>query len=258
MEFKKKILKKYCSRSEIKKLEDEFHYLAVKGVELRAYNRRFQELAALCPGGVPDLDKTLEKYIEGLPQSIEGNVTASKPATLDEAMTIAQKLLDREIKRKSTAECNELKRKYDDKRTTSHGRSRYTGNERDRNYHQTRNSHHHKQNRTQEAAKAYVAALGYVGNKPLCNRCKLHHIGPCTIKCVKCQRIGHKTADCKASGANLQPVNIVCHRFGEKGHYQSQCTNRNADYPTRARVYVMEDGDAPRNPDIVTGTFLIN
>ena len=42
VEFKRKILKKYCSRSEIKKLEDEFHYLAVKGVELRACNHRFQ------------------------------------------------------------------------------------------------------------------------------------------------------------------------------------------------------------------------
>ena len=95
IEFKKKILKKYCSRSEMKRLEDEFHHLVVKGFELRAYNRIFQELAALCPYAVPDLDKTLEKYIKGLPQSIEGNVTASKLATLEEAMNIAQKLLDR-------------------------------------------------------------------------------------------------------------------------------------------------------------------
>lgn len=60
-EFKAKILKKYCPRSEIRKLEDEFHVLAVKGTDLKAYNRRLHELMALCPSIVPTLEKTLEK-----------------------------------------------------------------------------------------------------------------------------------------------------------------------------------------------------
>lgn len=34
--------------------------------------------------------------------------------------------------------------------------------------------------------------------------------------------------------------------------------NPTSDNPARGRVYVMGDGDAPRNPDVVTGTFLIN
>ena len=112
-EFKAKILRKYCPRAEIRKLEDEFHELTVKGIDLRTYNRRFQELSALCPTMVPDFERTLEKYVEGLPRSIEGDVTSSNPQTLEVAMTLAQKLLDREVK------CNkELKRKLDDKRIT--------------------------------------------------------------------------------------------------------------------------------------------
>jgi hypothetical protein len=93
----------------------------VKGVDLKGYNRRFQELKVLCPSMVPDHEKTLEKYVEGLPQSIEGNVTSANPTTLEAAMELAQKLLDREVK------CNKLKRKLDDKRTTHHHKQQPSG-----------------------------------------------------------------------------------------------------------------------------------
>ncbi|GKB48167.1 hypothetical protein Tco_0898920 [Tanacetum coccineum] len=32
---------------------------------------------------------------------------------------------------------------------------------------------------------------GYTGNHPLCKKCTLHHIGPCTIKCNTCNKVGH-------------------------------------------------------------------
>ncbi|GJY29782.1 putative reverse transcriptase domain-containing protein [Tanacetum coccineum] len=43
---------------------------------------------------VPDSEKMMEVFIGGLPQSIEGNVTTSKPQTLEEAINIAQRLMD--------------------------------------------------------------------------------------------------------------------------------------------------------------------
>ncbi|GKA11252.1 hypothetical protein Tco_0690685 [Tanacetum coccineum] len=49
------------------------------GNDLKTYIRRFQELAILCPTMVPNSEKLMEVFIGGLPQSIEGNVTASKP-----------------------------------------------------------------------------------------------------------------------------------------------------------------------------------
>nr|GEZ47440.1 reverse transcriptase domain-containing protein [Tanacetum cinerariifolium] len=79
VKFKKLLIKKYCPRTEIQKMEDKFYHLTVKGNDLKTYVRRVQELETLCPTMVSDSEKLLEAFIEGLPQSIEGNVTASKP-----------------------------------------------------------------------------------------------------------------------------------------------------------------------------------
>nr|GEZ45018.1 reverse transcriptase domain-containing protein [Tanacetum cinerariifolium] len=53
-----------------------------------------KELATLRPTMVSDFDKNMEAFIGGLPRSIKGNVTASKPQTLEEAINIAQRLID--------------------------------------------------------------------------------------------------------------------------------------------------------------------
>ncbi|GKA82794.1 reverse transcriptase domain-containing protein [Tanacetum coccineum] len=88
-ELKRLLTNKYCPRTEVKKMEDEFYNLVVKGNDLKTYIRRFQELAVLCPNMVPNTEKLMEVFISGLPRSIEGNVTASKPQTLEEATNIA-------------------------------------------------------------------------------------------------------------------------------------------------------------------------
>ncbi|GJR81306.1 reverse transcriptase domain-containing protein [Tanacetum coccineum] len=93
-ELKRLLTNKYCPRTEVKKMEDEFYNLAVKGNDLKTYVRRFQELAVLCPNMVPNIEKLMEVFIGGLPRSIEGNVTASKPQTLEEAITITQRLME--------------------------------------------------------------------------------------------------------------------------------------------------------------------
>ncbi|GJR68722.1 reverse transcriptase domain-containing protein [Tanacetum coccineum] len=87
--FKKLLIKKYYPRTEVQKMEDEFYHLTAKGNDLKTYVRRFQELATLCPTMVPDSKKIMEVFIRGLPRSIEGNVTASKPQTLEEAINTA-------------------------------------------------------------------------------------------------------------------------------------------------------------------------
>nr|GFB72679.1 reverse transcriptase domain-containing protein [Tanacetum cinerariifolium] len=75
-------------------MEDKFYHLTIKGNDLKTYVRRFKELATLCPTMVSDSEKLLEAFSGGLPRTIEGNVTASKPQTLEEAINIAQRLMD--------------------------------------------------------------------------------------------------------------------------------------------------------------------
>ena len=50
-DFKEMVLKQYCPRNEVKKLEVEFWNLKVHDNDMAAYNQRFQELVLLCPDG---------------------------------------------------------------------------------------------------------------------------------------------------------------------------------------------------------------
>nr|GEV47219.1 reverse transcriptase domain-containing protein [Tanacetum cinerariifolium] len=97
-ELKRLLTKKYCPQTKVKKIEDEFYSLTIKGNDLKTYVGRFQELAVSCPTMVPNFEKLLEVFIEGLPQSIKGIVTASKPQTLEEATNIAKRLMDQILK----------------------------------------------------------------------------------------------------------------------------------------------------------------
>ncbi|GJY27300.1 hypothetical protein Tco_0402026 [Tanacetum coccineum] len=80
-----------------------------EGNDLKTYIRRFQELAVLCPNMVPNTEKLMEVFINGLPRSIKGNGTASKPQTLEEAINIAQRLIDHIINHDFVQEANDRK-----------------------------------------------------------------------------------------------------------------------------------------------------
>ncbi|GJX16163.1 reverse transcriptase domain-containing protein [Tanacetum coccineum] len=67
-EFKKLLIKKYCPRTEVKKMEDEFYNLTVKGNDLKTYVRRFQELAILCPTMVPTSETPYKDFIGDYPK----------------------------------------------------------------------------------------------------------------------------------------------------------------------------------------------
>ncbi|GJS68858.1 reverse transcriptase domain-containing protein [Tanacetum coccineum] len=81
-ELRRLLTNKYYPRTKVRKMEDELYNLTIKGNDLKTYIRRFQELAVLCSNMVPNTEKLLEAFIGGLPRSIKGNVTASKPQTL--------------------------------------------------------------------------------------------------------------------------------------------------------------------------------
>ncbi|GKD06058.1 reverse transcriptase domain-containing protein [Tanacetum coccineum] len=192
-ELKRLLTNKYCPRTEFKKMEDEFYNLAVKGNDLKTYVRRFQELVILYPNMVPNTEKLMEFFIGGLPRSIEGNVTALKPQTLEEAITITQRLMEQVIKHNSTQETNDHKRKFDDSRNTNN--NNHSNNRNNNNYQDNRNNdnrNHQQQNGRQETFKAN-GNRGYNGPHPLCRKCTLYHTGPYTVRCQNCNKVGYPT-----------------------------------------------------------------
>ncbi|GJS40024.1 putative reverse transcriptase domain-containing protein [Tanacetum coccineum] len=56
-----------------------------------------------------------------------------------------------------------------------------------------------------DVARAYTIGANekkaYTGNLPYCNKCKLHHVRTCTVKCSNYKKVGHMTGYCKASVA---------------------------------------------------------
>ncbi|GJZ95187.1 reverse transcriptase domain-containing protein [Tanacetum coccineum] len=211
-------------------MEDELYNLIVKGNDLKTYVRRFQELVVLCPNMIPNTEKLLEAFIRGLPRSIEGNVTASRPQTLEEAINIAQRLIDQVTKHTLMQVSNNHKRKFDDRRTFNNN-NYCNNNYRNTNTNNRYNNHQPQQNKRQEAVRAYAATPTennrHAGNLPLCKKYNLYHTKPCTGKCNTCNKVGHLTKNCRnkkpATGSNQLPVTVVCHACGEKGHYTNQC-----------------------------------
>ncbi|GJS40748.1 hypothetical protein Tco_0565791 [Tanacetum coccineum] len=82
--------------------------------------------------------------------------------------------------------------------------------------------------------KAYTIGANekkaYAGNLPYYNKCKLHHVGPCTVKCSNCKRVGHMTRDYKASvdainqRAHMEnpKVTITFYECGRLGHFRNE------------------------------------
>ncbi|GKA73216.1 hypothetical protein Tco_0779432, partial [Tanacetum coccineum] len=83
--------------NKMKKLEAELWNLKVKGTDVIGYNQRFQELALLCVRMFPEESDKIERYVGGLPDMIHGNIVASKPKTMQEAVEMATELMDKKV-----------------------------------------------------------------------------------------------------------------------------------------------------------------
>ncbi|GJW88964.1 putative reverse transcriptase domain-containing protein [Tanacetum coccineum] len=250
--LKKKMTDKYCPRGEIKKIEAEMWNLKVKGTDVVAYNRRFQQLALMCARMFPEESDQIERYIGGLPDMILGSVKASKSKTMQEVIEFTTELM--EDKTKAYVE-----RLADNKRKAEDS---------------ARNNQIQQANKRQNTGRAYAAGNvdrgQYEGPRPWCSKCNYHHYGPCASKCHKCNRFGHLSRDCKTPknanpGAN-QGGN-GCYECGAQGHIKRDCpklknnNNRgNRDGNAKAPTKVYAVGNTGANPDnnVVTGTFLLN
>ncbi|GJZ48195.1 putative reverse transcriptase domain-containing protein [Tanacetum coccineum] len=172
------------------------------------YQVKFQELTLLCTKMVTEEEDKSEKYIGGLPDNIQGNVIVVEPTRLQDAIRIANNLMDQKLKGYAIKNAKN-KRRFDN-------------NQRD-NHRQQQPPFQRQNVNGQNVARAYTVEnnaerKGYAEALPYCSKCRLHHEGPCTVKC------GNKT------GYNEAKV----------------------------RAYAIGGGGANPNSNVVTGMFLLN
>ncbi|GJW20448.1 hypothetical protein Tco_0031070 [Tanacetum coccineum] len=166
-----------------------------EGNDLTAYTQRFQELILLYPKMVLEEEDQVERYIWGLPNNIQGNVTSFAPTRLQDAVKMTNSLMDQKV----------------------------------------------RANTRPNVAKAYTTGnnekKAYAGTLPYCNKCKLHHSGPCIVKYGNCK----------------------------KGHYRSECPklkNQNHGNPAgnneaRGRTFALGEGEANQDSNVVTDLMLV-
>ncbi|GJV97609.1 reverse transcriptase domain-containing protein [Tanacetum coccineum] len=119
-ELMKLMAEVYCPRTEIQKMESELWNLTVKNNDLAAYTQRFQELTMLCTKMVLEEEDRVKKFIGGLPDNIQGNVIAAEPTRLQDAVRMANNLMDQKLKGYAMKNAKN-KRKFDNSQKDNHG-----------------------------------------------------------------------------------------------------------------------------------------
>nr|GEX52941.1 reverse transcriptase domain-containing protein [Tanacetum cinerariifolium] len=85
---------------------------------------------------------------------------------------------------------------------------------------------------------------GYARILPLCDKCKLHHHGPCPIKCGNYKKVGHQAKD------YWTPTTVTCYGCRGKGHTKRCCPelgNQNGDREARQNLDIVIAYEANQN-----------
>ncbi|GKE43764.1 putative reverse transcriptase domain-containing protein [Tanacetum coccineum] len=180
----------------------------------------------MCTKFLADETEKVDKYISGLPDNIHGNVMSTRPKTLDDAIELANDLMDQKLRTYAERQ-NDNKRNADDS---------------------SRNNQQQQPHKKQNIARTYTAGpskkKAYTRNLRLCTKCNYHHTGQCAPKCGNCKK--------------------ACYECGNTGHIKKNCPklknrgNGNENGIAQGRAYALGGRDASPDFNVITGTFLLN
>ncbi|GKD84222.1 putative reverse transcriptase domain-containing protein [Tanacetum coccineum] len=178
---------------------------------------------------VPNEEDIVERFIGGLPDNIQGNVIARNLIRFQDVVRIANQLMDKKLQGYA-ARSAESKRRMESNSRDNHGQQ----------------PPFKRQNISwQNMVRAYTTGnnerRGYTGPYPLCNKCRYHHVGPCTVKCNNCKK------DC-----------LKLRNQNRGNQTRNKVGNKTRGNEVTAKAYAIGGGGTNPDSNAVTGTFLLN
>nr|XP_043625615.1 uncharacterized protein LOC122597044 [Erigeron canadensis] len=282
-EFKDLMQAEFCPVHELQKLQTEFLQLTMVGADHAGYTSRFYELSRLIPHLVDPEPKWIEKYIAGLEPHVRVQVVTARPTTIRDVVTKAGSLTEELVrsgilsrggsKRRELVETSKRREFRGDKRarvgrmygTTEMGQKGYVG----------------------QHPLCGKCNLYHLATSP-CKTC---------FNCQKFGHLARdcRAPRVQAAPLNVVPLNVIppnsrnlqgnrgaCYECGSTDHYRNLCPrlNRqpapaaanpnqlqivgppppraNQGQQDRGRVFPLNAVEAANDPNVVTGTFLLN